>query len=327
MHARYTEALKQYGEVSEKLLDRLAEAVPQSDFLAGARVYVDDFYGFTPQQMRVLGALLHRTEELVVTLTMPPAEARRMEADPTRMREDLFATPCRTFRMLLNLVHEQRLPYRIDYLDAEPANCQQWTARAFFAPAAGFWHGSGLPIRLVEAVDKQEEIRSVMETILALVRERDYRYREIGIVLCDPEGYERPFRKIAQEYGMPLFMDDTSGIMAHPFVRMLLSLFQMIRTHCSYDTLFAFLKTGFTPFTRDQLDRLDNLVLKRGWRGYSKMRAAMLAAASGDPNQEIVELYVERLSGKGFRSERGGSFMVVRPAAAVYGSGWRRTDP
>ncbi|HWR39296.1 MAG TPA: helicase-exonuclease AddAB subunit AddB, partial [Patescibacteria group bacterium] len=54
----------------EDYLQLLAEKVPQAALTAGARIWVDGFTWFTPQEYRGLEALLHTAAEVTVTLCL-----------------------------------------------------------------------------------------------------------------------------------------------------------------------------------------------------------------------------------------------------------------
>ena len=291
----YDEELLKYGEISEKLLDRLVKAIPESDFLKDAHIYVDDFYGFTPQQMQVLNGLIHRAAQVTISLTLPEQEARQVDKTREDEKGDLFDTSRKTLSMLLDTARATRVPVQPLYTHYDRKDCLSHTAREFFKIPPKAWLGEKNNIELYAATGCREEVRRMFEKIVYLVREKGYEYRQIGVALGDIAAYQGLIRQYAEEFNIPIFMDETSNVMAHPFVRMIRSLLQMLRSRCSYDTLFSFLKSGFTPFSREQLDTLDNLALERGWRGFNRAAQAMKECAAGSANEEAILLYVERL--------------------------------
>ncbi|MBQ5959157.1 MAG: PD-(D/E)XK nuclease family protein [Firmicutes bacterium] len=296
---RYQEEMLQYGEISEKLLDRLADAIPESEYLAGASVFADDFYGYTPQQMRVFGALLSRVRDLTVVLTLPEEAARQTLASGRSDYGDLFDTGRTTLLRFRKLAEEQHEPMRIKYFRGSRKTPLSCMAQEFFRTGKPAERDTaavkeiGSRVHLFSGQDIRSEVRTIFDRIVYLVRDRGYRYRDIGIALCDYPGYAPYLRQFSDEYGIPVFMDETSDVMAHPFVRMILSLFQILRTRCSYDTFLSFLKTGFTPFTREQTDLFDNMALSRGWRGVRRMLEGLRTAAAGAENEEEAALYLD----------------------------------
>ncbi|MDJ1631996.1 hypothetical protein QNN00_23830 [Bacillus velezensis] len=72
---------------SEDYLTSLAQQIPLADVVKGARVYVDGFYQFTPQELRVLERLIMHAEHVTFSLTAdsPSAEQAPDELDLFRM--------------------------------------------------------------------------------------------------------------------------------------------------------------------------------------------------------------------------------------------------
>lgn len=295
LRRRFEEELLRFGEVSEKLLDRLAEAIPQSQFLKGAFIYVDDFYGFTPQQLRVLAGLLHSSSQVSVCLTISREAYKQLLSGKTQSA-DLYDQSRRTVSALLEMARQYRIPVQSLFCDYRQEGCIAHTAREFFSPHPRSWRQSPGSVRLYPAPGRREEVLWMFGNILRLVRDKGCSYRQIGVVLGDMQQYQGLIRQYAEEFEIPVFMDETRTIMSHPFVRMIRSLLQMIRSRCSYDTLFSFLKTGFTPLSRDQLDRLENTALERGWRGFERARTALTECALGSENEQAVRLYVQKLA-------------------------------
>ena len=59
------------------------------------------------------------------------------------------------------------------------------------------------------------------------------------------------------------------------FVEYVRSVLSMVEQDFSYESVFRFLRTGFTEFTRDEIDRLENYVVAVGLRGYKKMAGSL----------------------------------------------------
>lgn len=62
------------------------------------------------------------------------------------------------------------------------------------------------------------------------------------------------------------------SILLNAFVEYVRSVLSMVEQDFSYESVFRFLRTGFTEFTRDEIDRLENYVVAVGLRGYKNGR-------------------------------------------------------
>ena len=103
-------------------------------------------------------------------------------------------------------------------------------------------------------------IRDRAETILRLVREEGYRYRDFAVVTGALEEYGREAERIFRSAGIPLFLDQKRDVMMNPFVEFIRSAVDMAVQNCSYESVFRFLRCGLADFTEDEADRMENYV-------------------------------------------------------------------
>ena len=64
----------------------------------------------------------------------------------------------------------------------------------------------------------------------------------------------------------------------------------MVEQDFSYESVFRFLRTGFTEFTRDEIDRLENYVVAVGLRGYKKWQAVWARKTNRTDEEELAVL-------------------------------------
>ena len=123
-------------------------------------------------------------------------------------------------------------------------------------------------IRIFEADDKTAEAETVAANIRKLLAEHsDMRYRDIAVLLADPQGYALAFKKTFAEFGIPYFFDVKKSLRAHPLSRFLLDLFAVVRERFSASSVQAALSNPFFGAS----DEYRNYLLKYGaYRGGAK---------------------------------------------------------
>lgn len=268
---------------SEKLLDRLCEQIPKSRLLEQVDLYIDDFYGFTPQQYEVLKALMTRARRVCMTLKITEAALKqyRPGMDVRDLKGSLFYQPLKTLARMTEMgVHGRirllKSPYNHKELRYVAENL--WTAATVTPVKAE-------RIRLHKADRPENEIEWVLAKIASLVRSQGYQYQDITILVGAIEGYQHTLLRMADRYQIPLFIDQGSGLDDNPVVQMLLAALRMALYGYNYETVFDFVKTGFLPFPREEMDRMENRALAEGWRGASKYKEGFLLM-SGE-NEEL----------------------------------------
>ena len=69
---------------------------------------------------------------------------------------------------------------------------------------------------------------------------------------------------------IPYFVDVNRKLLNNPCIETLLSVLKMIQKDFSYDMVFRYLKSGFSNFTMEEADFLENYVLACGIRGFAR---------------------------------------------------------
>lgn len=109
-----------------------------------------------------------------------------------------------------------------------------------------------------------------MAEIRRLTREKGYRYRDIAVIAGDVSVYADYVEKISRLYDIPIFIDYKRSVLLNSFVEYIRSLLSMIEQNFTYESVFRFLRAGFSSFTMDEIDVLENYVIALGIRGYKK---------------------------------------------------------
>ena len=259
---------------TEAVLDLLAERLERSQLIQNARVFVDDFSGFTPQQYRILTTIAIRSKGLSVALSLTPAAYKAVQSvqDWRDLPRQLFFTTGKTVWKLQKMAKEYHVPLRISWTleSFRPKELAHVTDQLCLTMPQPF-EGSAKRVKAYSAANQTEELKQLFHEVMYLVRERGYRYRDIAIVAADLEGYAHPMRRQMELYEIPGFVDEKMDISLSPYVQWIQGLGELIASGFSSEALFAVLKTGLTELTAEEMDRLENQVLKENWLGRDRV--------------------------------------------------------
>jgi len=257
---------------SDDYLNLAASKIPMWEDLKNAEVYIDGFDSFTPQEFTVIAALLQTVKRVTVTLTLDRIYEGRIPNDLT-----LFRTTAKACVKLLNLVEEEGI------LCEEPVICEGNRKLKFEGLRAleknfekrpyvtGPVDGS---VKIVEAVNRREEIEACAREILQLVRDEGYRYRDLAVLTRDLSGYRELVETIFVDYGIPFFIDQKRVMHHHPLIELIRSSLDAIVQNWRYEAVFRAFKTDlFYPLGddiqkwREDVDLLENYALAFGIHG------------------------------------------------------------
>ncbi len=255
-------------------LDLLAARIGQARLVAGAEVWVDGFFGFTPQEYRVLSAIIERAQEVRVALCLDDREGLLDYPE-----DALFRPTLDTYAHLLELavkhgfdtatIHlKGGVPPRFSRSPALARVELEVASAAAGGTAAGTPDDRGAaPIVLVRAPDRRSEITAVATEILRLCREEGYRYREIAVVTRDLAAYHDLAEGIFEALAIPHFIDGRRSVAHHPAIELIRSGLEVLSRNWPTDAVVRYLKTDLAPVSRPEVDLLENFVLEHGIQG------------------------------------------------------------
>lgn len=256
----------------EDRLDLLIQQIEKSKEIKDAEIYLDGFHRFTPKELRVVEALMKHCKEMTIALTMEhPRDEQFSELD-------LFFQPKDTYYKIRQIAKENNFPITgIVELDIPEEERKKYPHFVHLEkhfdtrPSPAF--AGNTPIEIAEAIHPRAEIEGVAQKILSLVREKNYRFRDIVIFIREPETYHDLLRAIFEDYHIPIFVDEKRTMLNHPLIELIRSALEVVDSNWRYDALFRMLKTGFIPqtdekypLTAEAIDELENYVLEYGIR-------------------------------------------------------------
>lgn len=255
-------------------LDLLAGRMERSSLVRGARVWVDGFAGFTPQEYEVLARLLAAAAEVNVALCLDNRAAAAPADNSPTCEEDPFHPVLETKQRLEAIAREQGVPIlpAVSLDQGTPWRFARTPALAhleanFHLRPGTSWPDNPAAIKVVTAANRRAEVEGAAREIVSLCRDHGYRWREIGVVLRRLDPYQELITTIFSDYGIPFFLDVKKQVMHHPLVELVRSALETAAGDWDYEPVFRFLKTDLTPVSRSDIDLLENYVLAHGIRG------------------------------------------------------------
>ena len=304
LYRGFQDYIRDHFITTEETLDVLRRSLVKSKILPDSVVVFDGFTGFTPIQNRLIQELMRVCEETIVTVTIGEEE------DPYQMdgEQKLFHLSKKTVADLVKLAAETEVTRGEDVFvkggpnrfTEAPALCylEQNLFRYQYEP----YTEKQCEIRMFEALSPREEVHQTALYIRKLIREEGLTYRDIAVVIGDLEGYASYVETEFGQLEIPCFLDRTRGIVLNPMIEYIKSVLQLYIRDFSYDTVFHFLRSGMADISREEIDELENYVIRtgaRGYRTYSRLftrKTEEMQQGSGQEDTERAEETMERLN-------------------------------
>lgn len=241
---------KDYIETDSNLTV-LAKLIDRSNMLDNAKIWIDGFDGFTPQELCIISAL-NKKADVTVTLCQDSGELfaiNQKVLDKLRMFGD---------------VNEVKFENQYRLKNAELMHLE----KSMFKYPLKKFNDDVKNIHISLEASPYDEVESVAKIITKKVRTENLRFENIGIITKNIDTYKTAFNKVFSLYDIPYFFDDKKELANQPLLTMVLSLFDILSKGFRYEDVFNYLKSGFSNIDDvNDVDILENYVLANGIRG------------------------------------------------------------
>lgn len=269
----------------EEMLDILCQAVPKSKILKDSIVVLDGFTGFTPIQNKLLRVLLLVCEKVVVTVT----------TNHSGRKLALFDLSEKMMTSLVKIARECKIEIEepVQFLEKPVYRFRKNEALGFleshlFRYSRETFNGEQNSLHIFSAKNPKEEMDFVAQNIRRLVRSQGLHYRDVAVIASDMNAYANHAERIFDSYDIPVFMDHKRSILLNSFVEYLRSLLAMAEQNFTYESVFRYLRTDITEFTKDEIDLLENYCVALGIRGYKKWQEKWIRRTRGMEESDLA---------------------------------------
>ena len=353
LYASFRDKLEGTWMTAEEVPSVLGKLAEGSALVRDSVMAFDGFTGFTPVQLSLIQKFLPLVRDLMVTVTL--GEGRSLLERPKAA--DLFALSYETVRKLKEAAYEARVPEgehievqagersrhalspSLNHLERNLFRRKMKIYESQYASGTGsprtedsdVPYGAarsgrtdpGRDLRIFRLPSPRDEVLMAARAIVRLVRDEGLRYRDIAVVTGDPETYGTYSKEIFGRLKIPYFIDEKRNLISNPFIEFVRAAVQVCAEDYSYEGMMRLLKSPFSGFEKDGIDKLENYLLGRGIRGKKRWENDFLYCYKGENPAELPALNVLRkkicdLLGplSSVFSKRGGT--VLEKSTALY---------
>lgn len=254
-------------QIAEKYIDEtdlltiLAQNVDKVDDFKDNLIYIDEFSGFTSQEYDIIKKLLKIAKQVTVTICTDSIH------DVKNPDIDIFYSNQITTNKILQLAEESQI--KVEEVNLEK-NYRFKTPELkhleqnLYNLKSKIYSEEVKNISLFLAKNQYSEIEQVAKNIFKLVRDENYRYKDISIITKNIDTYANLARVIFEKYDIPIFIDENRDLNQNIIIQYLLSILEIFIKNWSYESIFNYLKTGLNDIEEDELFKLEKYCIKWG---------------------------------------------------------------
>lgn len=259
----YEKAIEGRYTDSEDYIDTVVNRIPQAEFISDRDIWIYGFDCFTPKNFDMIGELIRNAGDVNIVMTyddrgndaqifeITGAVVAQLEKLAFDMGKDLSVKAIEGYHKNRSVAIEH-LERQLYSLPAEPSD------------ACG-------GITLVHAAGVYQEAETAALYIMELVRDKGLKYRDIAVICNGMDRMAPVITRVFERYDIPVFIDVKRKIMSTTAVIFILTVMEIIVSGYESSRIFRMLKSGFTDFTEEEIEELENYSLKyritgSGWK-------------------------------------------------------------
>lgn len=322
----------------ESVLDLARARLDSLDWVAGSRIWIDGFAGFTRQQSRMIVALAQRATAVNIALLLDPRDcATRGDEPPDEW--SLFARTERTWHHLARQLRETGVaidpPMRLEKTPRYAAASLATLERRLFshdrmAASAPPAPPNDSAVRLIVAANRRVEVDAALNAMVDLAHDakRPMRWRDMAIIVRNLAPYHDLISAALTERGIPYFIDHRRETRHHPLVEVVRAALAMQGDSNRFgDAAILLLKTGFTGISMHDADALENYILAQGLYDALHWTTPWTHPINpeSDPERERPQAEIDLLDA--INAARAHLVRVLKPWRDLEADGPPRTQP
>lgn len=244
----YNAVCSRFGMDPRDRMTKLLELLELGDFAAGHTFYIDGFTDFTAQEMDILAHLLQAAPHVTISFATDALQS------DTPGLELAGQTAAHMLRLCARYGVKQELVALPDPEAQEPAGLlRSRLLSGSTRPIEGLGHRA--------ACLRFGSIRQECRYVAARLRElalSGVRYRDLAVVLSDPERYTPVLRQTLEIYGLPAYFAGAESILPKSAVYTLVTALEALTGRLERSDILRYLKSVLSPLTPEECDRLEN---------------------------------------------------------------------
>ncbi|MBR1653383.1 MAG: helicase-exonuclease AddAB subunit AddB [Clostridia bacterium] len=289
--------LQVYSEFENKIENRyidendnltnLANQLIDVNIFDNTLIYIDEFVGFTKQEYEIIKQLAKVASQVNITICSDSIE------DSFSPESDVFFSNKLTISRLFEIVKSEEIPlddpvcldtiYRFKNKELEHLE------RNLYAIPYKKYEEQPENIKLFLANNQYSEIENVAINIVKLVRNENYRYKDIAVITKGLDVYSNLVKVVFNKYQIPVFIDEKKDLSQNIIVKYILSILEIFARNWSYESVLNYVKTGFLDISKQEIFMLENYCQKWGIKNNKWYKSEWNFKDEDDTNREQIE--------------------------------------
>ena len=238
-------------------LTLFARKLEEEHMFDGTTVFIDGFKGFTAQETEIISRMTAQCENIYITLCTDKVFTDEYDISA-------FACVRSTARRLIDIAKRNGISAGFEavpeYSGRYASKALEALEKSLYSPNPSVYEGKADEVCVFTARTAYEECDYVALNVKRLLREENYRCRDIAIISRSEGEYSKALRSALKKHGVPVFEDRRKPLAVYPPVVLVRAAAEIAAGGFSTDAVFRLLKTQLTPLSVEETGELEEYV-------------------------------------------------------------------
>lgn len=272
------------------LLTILANHIEETELIKDSIIYLDEFAGFTKQEYEVIEKFVKLAKQVNLTICTDDLNSN------TNPDTDIYYANKETITKIWHVINEN------DFVLEKPVHLQnqyrfkteelQHLSENISNHKSTNYEKNVENIELFLAQNPYSEIENVAKNITQIIKNQNMRYKDMAIITKNLEEYASLVRAIFSKYEIPVFIDEKRDVNQNIIIQYVLALLEVLHKNFTLETVFNYLKLGFSEIELDEIFELENYCNKWGIK-QNKWKKDFVQESEKQEKKQKVERYNE----------------------------------
>lgn len=265
VYEKFEQRIKDRYIDENDILTILSNNLVHTDMFKDCIIYIDEFTGFTKQEYKIIEKLIKQVKQMNITITTDNLD---MGTGPDT---DIFHSNKQTADKLLYIARSNEIScektvflnemhrFKSDELKHMEQNIYEIPYKIYEKDVEN--------LSLFLGNNTYSEIENVAKQIVKLVKNNNYRYRDISVITKNLDTYSSLVKAIFASYNIPVFIDEKKELSQNMFIKYIISILDVYSKNWSYDSIMNYIKSYYLNIDDDDIYIFEDYCRKWGIKG------------------------------------------------------------
>lgn len=278
LQAKLNDVLILYKEfnklISENYIDEndlltiLYNNIDKTSIFNNSIIYIDEFSGFTKQELLIIEKLMQMAKKVNISvctdnlLNNSNPDIDVFYPNKIAVNKILDIAKKNNITIQKNIELKNTFRFKNDELSFLEQN--------MYSKSFKNYNQENENIKVFLAINPYSEIEYVAKNIITLVKNSNYRYKDISVITNDLDNYSNLISVIFEQYDIPVFIDESKNLNQNPLIKYVISILDIFARGWSQESIINYAKTGFINLSKEEIFKFQSYCNLWNIRGYKK---------------------------------------------------------